>query len=116
MTPLSTLVKKKSKEKKNVGPLPKETRDLVIRDMENVEVYIRLLCFSLYQQGQLSGILGPEIRGKIQSKEEVPLVEKYQVKKCLCKLESISPDRIHSQAQRELAAISLRSPLNSHNY
>ncbi|KAJ7424018.1 rna-directed dna polymerase from mobile element jockey-like [Pitangus sulphuratus] len=70
----------KRKTRESVGPLLNGTGTLVTQDMEKAEVLNAAFASVFTSKTSLQEFQVPEIRRKVWSKEELPLVEKDQVK------------------------------------
>ncbi|KAK4807033.1 hypothetical protein QYF61_000362 [Mycteria americana] len=75
----------KRKTGENVGPLLNEIGDLVTQDMEKAEVLNAAFASVFTSKTSLQESQAPEARGKVWSKEDVPLVEEDLVREYLSK-------------------------------
>ncbi|GAB0183275.1 hypothetical protein GRJ2_000792800 [Grus japonensis] len=101
----------KRKTMENVGPLLNKTEDLLIQDMEKVEVLNATFTSVFTSKSGLQKSQVPETKGKVWSKDDVPLVEDDQVREYLCKLrirKSMDPDGMPPKALRKLADVIAR--------
>ena len=83
---------------KKVDPLLNGAGALVAKDMEKGKVFNSFFLSVFTGKSSLQESQAPESRGKVWSKEDLPSLEKVQVREHLNKLDinkSMGPDRIH---------------------
>ena len=98
----------------NVGPLLNRAATLVTQDMEEAEVLNTFFASVFSSITGLQESQALEIKGKVWSKEYVPVVEEEQVGEYLNKLDiqkSLGPDGRHPRVLRKLAGLVVRSLL-----
>lgn len=100
----------KRKTRKNMGPLLKETGDLVTQDIEKAEVMNAFFTSVITSKTSLQESEIPEMKGKGWSKEGLSLVEEDQVKEYVRKLDMHvhGPVGMHSPVLRELPDITAK--------
>ncbi|GAB0179270.1 heparan-sulfate 6-O-sulfotransferase 3 [Grus japonensis] len=95
----------KRKMRENVGPLWKETEDLITQDMVKAEVLNDLLTSVFIQKGSSHTVQVTEGKGRDWENEELPTVGEDQVREYLRNPKvhkSMGPDEMHPRVLREL--------------
>ena len=101
-------ISNKRKTREDGGSLLNGARDLVIKDIKRVEVLSGFFTLVFSGITCLQESQTPETRGNVWTKEDLPLVEKDQVREYLSKLDmhkSMSSDGIHLGVLRELVDV-----------
>ncbi|PKU41633.1 rna-directed dna polymerase from mobile element jockey-like protein [Limosa lapponica baueri] len=102
----SVYVRDKGKTREDVGPLWKETGDLVTRDMEKAEVLNDFFALVFTSRGSNYTSQVAEGKNRAYENKELPTIEENQVQDQLRNLKvhkSMGPDEIHPWVPGELA-------------